>query len=381
MLIAHINQINDSFLRFHNILNIILCENELLLYSYVSKCRVLILKGDTATKILTGTQFLHEICCMNVVIIYSTNIDIANNLIKSYNELNNIVDIKLKELEFTKDTWKDTKVTTQHNLDELLEFNIGEFFDNNTNYPQKYNNIKELSPNVQQDLYNCVIPDKAKTKNNRLRKEHTKELIDLNEKECFLLCNDYYKINYTKANYNVELTNDFLPNINADAYVNTANEALQGGGGTDLLIHTYAGESLKEETSKLPNVIEGQYYYGVKCLTGDSKITSGHNLKAKYIIHTVTPYLDTNGKTNKQMHINCYKSILKYIDQDNIKSIVIGPLSTGYYGYPMLEATILGFKVISEFLKEKNDSDIKIIFWIHNETQYKMYKYLMPYFF
>jgi len=381
MLIANINQINDSFLRFHNILNIILCENELLLFSYVSNCRVLILEGDYATKILIGKQFLHDINYMNVVIIYNKNIDIANNLIDLNNNLTDMINLKLNELGFTKDTWKDTKVMTQNVLDQVLEFNFGDFFDVNTNYPEKYNNIKELASNVQLDLYNYVIPDKAKTKINRFRKEHTTELIDLNEKECFLLCNGYYKINFRKANHNVELTNDFLPNIDADAYVNTANEALQGGGGTDLLIHTYAGESLKEETSKLPNVIEGEYYYGVKCLTGDAKITSGHNLKAKYIIHTVTPYLDKNGNTNKKMHISCYKSILKYIDQDNIKSIVIGPLSTGYYGYPMLEATILGFKVISEFLKEKKDSNIKIIFWIHNETQYKMYEYLIPYFF
>jgi len=343
---------------------------------------MLILKGDYATKILLGKQFLHEINCMNVVIIFDKNIDIANKIFIAYNNLSDsLIDIKLNEFGFTKDTWENTKVMTQDTLNELLEYNIGKFFDVNTNYPQKYDKIKMLSPEVKQNLNSCVIPDKAKTTNNRLRKEHSTELIDLNEKEYFLLCNGYYKINYKKANYDIELTNDFLPNINADAYVNTANEALQGGGGTDLLIHTYAGESLKEETSELPNVIEGPYYYGVKCLTGDAKITSGHNLKTKYIINTVTTYLDENGNTDKKMHISCYKSILKYINQDNIKSIVIGPLSTGYYGYPMLEATILGFKVISEFLKEKKDSNIKIIFWIHNETQYKMYKYLIPYFF
>ena len=51
------------------------CENELLLFSYVSNCRVLILEGDYATKILIGKQFLHDINYMNVVIIYNKNID------------------------------------------------------------------------------------------------------------------------------------------------------------------------------------------------------------------------------------------------------------------------------------------------------------------
>lgn len=214
-----------------------------------------------------------------------------------------------------------------------------------------------------------------------MRKEHTPELIDLNEKETFLLINGFYKINYEKCGFNVELTNAFLPSINADAYVNTANEALQGGGGLDELIHKYAGESLKKETNELPNATEDDYYLKIKCLTGDSKITSGHNLKAKYVIHTVTPYLDEKGNTNKDMHISCHKTTLQYVDGDNIKSIVFGPLSTGYYGYPMLEATILAFKVISEFLKEKNNKKIKIIFCVQNDIHYKIYKYLIPYFF
>ncbi len=145
------------------------------------------------------------------------------------------------------------------------------------------------------------------------------------------------------------------------------------------LIHTYAGESLKEETSALPNVIEGDYYYGIKCLTGDAKITSGHNLSSKYIIHVVTPYLDINGNTNKHQHINSYKSILKYVDGKHIRTLTIGPISTGYYGYPMLEATILGLLTIRKFLLQYGDEYVDCInLWMYNETQYKMYEYLIP---
>jgi len=398
MLSAHINEINDSYLNFYNIKNIILCGDELLLYSYIIKCNVFKIDSNNIniiTKILIGVEYLKQIKCKNVIIIYNDlNIKIAENIINAYkylyDKMNNeekhvslikLINTTLINLGFTKDTWTKTQILTNEELNKILLIDIGHFHETNINYPKKYPNIEPLTKEVINDFKNNVIPDKSKSRINRMRKEHTPELIDLNEKETFLLINGFYKINYEKCGFKVELTDAFFPSINADAYVNTANEALQGGGGMDELIHKYAGESLKRETAALPNVTNDNYYFDIKCLTGDSKISSGHNLKAKYVIHTVTPYLDEKGNTNKDMHISCYKSSLKYVDGNNIKSIVFGPLSTGYYGYPMLEATILGLKVISEFLKQKNNDNIKIILCVYNDTQYKIYKYLIPYFF
>jgi O-acetyl-ADP-ribose deacetylase (regulator of RNase III) len=228
---------------------------------------------------------------------------------------------------------------------------------------------------------NKSIIDTAKNYNNRLRKDQPIQLIDKNEKETKLLLNGFYsipKFNRVDILNKVKLTNQFVLDLNDDAIVNTANEALMGGGGMDLLIHSYAGPSLKLETEQLPNVIEGNYYYGVKCLTGDAKITSGHNLNSKYIIHAVTPYLDSNDNTDKRAHVDSYKSILKYIDGKNIRNITIGPISTGYYGYPMLEATVLGLLVIRKYLEENYNLVDKINLWIYNQTQYKIYEYLIP---
>jgi O-acetyl-ADP-ribose deacetylase (regulator of RNase III) len=293
-----------------------------------------------------------------------------NKLIKCVSSLKN---------EFVK--W--TEIKTQHNKEFLTLFriNIGNFEKFDGKYPKKFTNISELTDEVINMKSKKEIVDKAKSKNNRLRKDQPIDLIELNEKECKLLLHGYYtmpKLVPVDIFNKVRLTNKFVLDLDDDAIVNTANEALMGGGGMDLLIHTYAGDSLKIETSQLPNVIEGDYYYGVKCLTGDAKITSGHNLNSKYIIHVVTPYLDSDNNTDMQAHIKSYKSILKYVDGKNIRKLTIGPISTGYYGYPMLEATVLGLLTIREFLEKNYDLVDQINLWIYNETQYKIYEYLIP---
>lgn len=74
------------------------------------------------------------------------------------------------------------------------------------------------------------------------------------------------------------MTNEFIFDLPVDAVVNFCNEAMIGGGGIDMLIHTYAGESLKDEVKNCIPSIDESYYIPLKCLTGDAKITSGHNL-------------------------------------------------------------------------------------------------------
>lgn len=281
--------------------------------------------------------------------------------------------------EFVK--WNEIKTMNNPHFSNLFKINIGNCEKYNGNYPTKFKNITKLTDDVINMKNKKEIIDRAKNIKNRLRKDQPIELIEQNEKEYKLLSCGYYtipKLAPIDILNKVKLTNKFVLDLEDDAIVNTANEALMGGGGMDLLIHTYAGESLKQETSQLPNVIEGDYYYGVKCLTGDAKITSGHNLNSKYIIHVVTPYLDSNGNTNKQAHINSYKSIFKYVDGKHIRKVTIGPISTGYYGYPMLEATVLGLLTIREFLKKNYDLVDQINLWIYNETQYKIYEHLIP---
>ena len=269
---------------------------------------------------------------------------------------------------------------SQIEINDLCTINTNEFKIYKGKYPETFKNKSELTNEVISMWKNEIIPDKAKSKNNKERKDHPIELIERNEKETIMLLSKMFylpkkNINFDKSK--IILTTDFVLNIKADAIVNTANEALMGGGGMDLLVHTYAGDSLKQETSNLPNVIEGNYYYGIKCQTGDAKITSGHNLPFKYIIHVVTPYLKYNYETDKENHIKSYQSILNYIDGKNIRSVVIGPISTGYYGYPMVEAAILGMNTIIDFMNTYHNNVDNIYLWIYNQTQYNIFKYLL----
>lgn len=269
---------------------------------------------------------------------------------------------------------------SQDEINLLYTIRTNNFEIYNDKYPINFENKSKLSDEVINMLNDKVIPDKAKSTNNRDRKDHPLELIERNEKETDMLLNKMFylpkkDIKFDKSK--IILTKEFVLNIKADGIVNTANEALMGGGGMDLLIHTYAGDSLKEETSSLPNVIEGNYYYGFKCMTGDAKITSGHNLPFKYIIHVVTPYLKNNGETDRENHIKSYESVLNYIDGKNIRSLVIGPISTGYYGYPMVEAAILGMNTIIDFMNMYENNVDNIYLWIYNETQYKIFRYLL----
>ena len=267
-------------------------------------------------------------------------------------------------------------------------------------YPKKWANISPCTEEMKENFSKNFHPDQhSKTATNHERKDHDSELISRNDHDLKLLqsvqllISDRYSVN-KQINAQVVLTKENLLKIPADAIVNSANEALLGGGGLDAIIHYYAGASLKDEIQLLPNVPNyDSYYYPVKCLTGSCVITSGHNLPRPYILHTVCPYLDEHGQPQPDLLIQCYQNILKYIDGEHISSIAIGALGTGYYGYPMVEAAILSLRVIREYLEFlqqqthqgslslSSSSSIRIILSIPNEIHYEMHEILWKVFF
>lgn len=130
-----------------------------------------------------------------------------------------------------------------------------------------------------------------------------------------------------------------LTEEDTDAIVNAANPSLLGGGGVDGAIHRKAGPKILEECKKIGH-----------CMPGDAVVTTGGNLKAKYIIHTVGPiYID--GRHNEaEILKNAYTNSLKLAKNYKIKTIAFPSISTGAYGYPANEASKVAIEAIISFL-------------------------------
>ena len=137
-----------------------------------------------------------------------------------------------------------------------------------------------------------------------------------------------------------------------DAIVNAANGTLLGGGGVDGAIHKAAGIGLKMECLKL-----------MGCKTGEAKLTGGHNLSCKYIIHTVGPVWH-GGKRNEAEDLRkCYHSSLKLAKENGIKRIAFPSISTGVYHFPVDLAAQIAVQTVCGFLIE-NPGTFDLVEWI-----------------
>uniref|UniRef100_A0A8I3P7Z2 Mono-ADP ribosylhydrolase 2 n=1 Tax=Canis lupus familiaris TaxID=9615 RepID=A0A8I3P7Z2_CANLF len=159
--------------------------------------------------------------------------------------------------------------------------------------------------------------------------------------------------------------------LEVDAIVNAANASLLGGGGVDGCIHRAAGPCLLAECRNLNG-----------CETGHAKITCGYDLPAKYVIHTVGPIArgHING-SHKEDLANCYKSSLKLMKENNIRSVAFPCISTGIYGFPNEPASVIALSTIKEWLATNHHEVDRIIFCVFLEVDFKIYKKKMSEFF
>jgi O-acetyl-ADP-ribose deacetylase len=167
----------------------------------------------------------------------------------------------------------------------------------------------------------------------------------------------------------IEIIKGDITKVRVDAIVNAANSSLMGGGGVDGAIHRAGGPVILEECRKIVAARGG-------CPTGEAVITSGGNLPAKFVIHTVGPVW-VNGKNNEpQLLANCYQNSLQLAVSNNLHTIAFPNISTGVYGYPKKEAADIAIKTVTGFLQNYPDI-LKVYFVCFDEENFLLYKGLL----
>jgi len=140
-----------------------------------------------------------------------------------------------------------------------------------------------------------------------------------------------------------------ITTLAVDAIVNAANQVMLGGGGVDGAIHWAAGDELYESCLKVPEVRPG-----VRCPTGEARITPGFKLPAKFVIHTVGPVYRDGQHGEPEKLAACYRNSLTLAAENGCQSIAFPCISTGIYGYPKEEAAQIAVREVKAFLAAKN---------------------------
>lgn len=141
----------------------------------------------------------------------------------------------------------------------------------------------------------------------------------------------------------IEIIQADITSLRVDAIVNAANESLLGGGGVDGAIHRAAGPRLLEACRAIPEVRAG-----VRCPTGEARITPGFDLPARFVVHTAGPVWHGGGRREPELLTACHRNALALAREHAVDSVAFPAISCGVYGYPRDAAAGVAMAVLAD---------------------------------
>lgn len=168
-----------------------------------------------------------------------------------------------------------------------------------------------------------------------------------------------FKVGNTK----VVLIRGDITQQDTGAVVNAANSSLLGGGGVDGAIHRAGG----------PQILEGCKQIRARqggCPTGEAVITSGGNLKARYVIHTVGPIWSGGNSREDELLSNAYRNSLQLAVNRGIRTVSFPSISTGAYGFPTGRAARVAAATVKEFLhRERGLEEVRFVLFSEKDLE------------
>ena len=168
------------------------------------------------------------------------------------------------------------------------------------------------------------------------------------------------------AQTGLELIQGDITKAEVDAIVNAANSALVGGGGVDGAIRRAGGDAIEQACAEI-RAREGG------CPTGKAVITTGGDLHAKYVIHTVGPVWEGGNSGEPELLASCYKESLRLAVENGIQSVAFPSISTGIFGYPTEKAAGVALTAVRDFVEQSDPSPVSVQFVLFDDATYTCY--------
>lgn len=235
---------------------------------------------------------------------------------------------------------------------------------------QKIPKDKKGQENLLRSLMNVRVPKPISEEFVRIQDEY---LIERNKERGIT---DVADLKSVTSDSRLYIWQGDITTLKCDAVVNACNSQMLGcfspmHACIDNFIHTYAGVELRLEMNEIMTK------QGHEEETGKAKITSGYNLPAKYILHTVGPIIQWGvTKEDEELLASCYRECLKLAADTGVESIAFCCLSTGVFRFPQLRAAEIAIATVKTVL-DNDDRIKKVVFNVFKDEDLKIYRSIL----